>query len=232
LVAKAEKSGHALVYFYLFKTPHCVGFGFHCFQCDDMSADDSKQLDLSYRLITPPRGEKDSQDLNVVYFLEQASYPEDEAASFNSLVLRATKANPYFMLAELQDGSGKQIVGFVNGTLASKRKLSHDTMTSHDAQGHYLCIHSVVVKSELRRNNIGSKMVKEYLTYLKREQSHLESVLLLAKQGLVPFYEGAGFRKIGLSDVVHGKEAWYECEYVMPASSDRQADSTTDSPSS
>ena len=38
----------------------------------------------------------------------------------------------------------------------------------------------------------------------------VEQVLLLCKKNLIGFYEGAGFRMVGPSEVVHGADQWYE----------------------
>ncbi len=41
------------------------------------------------------------------------------------------------------DGPAGPIVGFVNGTLAKERHLTHESMSEHESAGSYLCIHSV-----------------------------------------------------------------------------------------
>ena len=41
----------------------------------------------------------------------------------------------------------------------------------------------------------------------------VELCLLIAKQPIMPLYQGAGFTAVGLSGVVHGKDPWYELKH-------------------
>jgi hypothetical protein len=53
-------------------------------------------------------------------------------------------AGRHFLVARLRaDGPAGPIVGFVNGTLAKERHLTHESMSEHESAGSYLCIHSV-----------------------------------------------------------------------------------------
>jgi len=62
-----------------------------------------------------------------LFDMEKKSYPKDEAASMNSIMMRLKEANDFFIVAVLEG----VIIGFVNGTLSSDKKLSHESMTSH-----------------------------------------------------------------------------------------------------
>ena len=45
--------------------------------------------------------------------------------------------------------------------------------------------------------------------------THVQSIHLLCKEGLIKLYETAGFQLLGPSSVVHGKEQWFEMMQVI-----------------
>ena len=56
-------------------------------------------------------------------------------------------------------------------------------------------------------------MVKTYLRQVHENVPQVELCLLIAKQPIMPLYQGAGFTAVGLSGVVHGKDPWYELKH-------------------
>jgi guanine nucleotide exchange factor len=149
------------------------------------------------------------QRLTDVIDLEGASYPADEAASQETLRYRAEVA-PELFRVQLADQS-ERVAGFVCATAAPQgtTHLTHGSMSNHDVQGTVVCIHSVVVRPELRRRGLGLALVKTYVRELK-ESGRYEKALLLSKQRLIPFYQQAGFSLDGPSRVQHGVDVWYE----------------------
>lgn len=132
--------------------------------------------------------------------MESASYPEDEAATYEKLKYRIEHASNVFMAA-LQPGSSAseaegtepqpdQLVGFVCGTQTSAGKLTHESMSTHDPEGSLLCIHSVVVAHALRRQGIATRMLKAYLQYIQATTPSLQGVRLLCKEDLVSLWRG------------------------------------------
>ena len=139
-------------------------------------------------------------DRAAILALEQAAFPEDEAASDESLQLRLEQASKYFFKLL----SGKDIIGFVNGTRVPGPELHHDCMTSHVEDGPILVIHSVVIKAENRRTYLGLNMLLKYISYVKAANSGIKEIRLLTKPALVTFYMQAGFTFLGPSNVNHG----------------------------
>eukprot|EP00968_Pinguiococcus_pyrenoidosus_P013410 scaffold1220_cov259-Pinguiococcus_pyrenoidosus.AAC.82 len=90
-------------------------------------------------------------EVDAAFALETASYPADEAASLDSLQFRQAHAGEYFYGAF--DGS-EALRGFVCATVAPGDELTQETMAEHHPDGSTLCIHSVVVASDLRRKGI------------------------------------------------------------------------------
>lgn len=81
--------------------------------------------------------------LDRIHELEAASYPEDEAATYDKLKFRIENASNVFLVALSAEGDGEpKVVGFVCGTQTRASKLTHESMSTHDADGALLCIHS------------------------------------------------------------------------------------------
>ena len=96
-----------------------------------------------------------------------------------------------------------------NGTL-SLGELKEETMSEHHPDGNTLAIHSVVVKESFRRHKLGTKMLKEYLKMVFLSNPKINSIRLLCKKNLIGFYESCEFKLLGLSQVHHGKDPWYD----------------------
>lgn len=144
--------------------------------------------------------------------VERASYPEDEAASPESLAFRQANAGEFFLEARLTSGEGiaGEMVGFVCGTCCPGSELSHETMSLHDPAGPTLCIHSVVVAERFRRRGYATTMLKACLERVALTQPQVRRICLIAKAPLLHMYVGVGFALRGPSSVVHGKDPWYE----------------------
>ena len=154
-------------------------------------------------------------DLTVIAEIESNSYPPDEAASPENLRYRVENAGDYFLVgcsAGSGPGGAYEIVSYVCGTLIKGETLTHESMSTHDADGDTLCIHSVVTEGGHRRKQIGTKTLKAYMRWITTATPQVERVLLLCKRNLIGFYEGAGWKMVGESDMVHGKDQWYEME--------------------
>lgn len=135
--------------------------------------------------------------------LESSSYPADEAASAEQIGYRVTHAGDFFRTWM----KGEQVIGFVNGTATFGNTLTEESMSTHESDGTTLCIHSVCVHPEYRRQGIATRMLQAYLAQLPAQ---VEIVLLMTKKTLIPFYSKCGFKLVGKSAVVHGKDPWFE----------------------
>lgn len=158
-------------------------------------------LDLTFR-------QPASEDVPKCFEIESASYPEDEAATLESLHNRQSNAGYYFQCAIL-DG---KIVGFVCATRCSL--FEEESMSTHDPEGKLLAIHSVVVQEEYRRKGIASAMLRHYVEKVQVENTDgsIESMVLLAKAHLLGFYVTCGFQVNRPSPIVHGQDLWFELE--------------------
>jgi len=154
------------------------------------------------------------QSLDAAFVIESGSYPEDEAATRDKLELRIREAPEFFYGIYHATDEAETLCGFVCGTLTALKALTEEGMSTHEPAGTTLCIHSVVIERSLRRQGLATWMLKEYLRTIA-ESTKTERVLLICKDHLVGFYESCGFGKIGLSEVVHGQDPWYDMGLVI-----------------
>jgi uncharacterized protein YciI/GNAT superfamily N-acetyltransferase len=165
---------------------------------------DSNQLDI--RKVT-------AEDIPRCYEIEEASYPADEAASKENLILRQREAGPFFR-ALISEGT---IIGFVCSTLC--KEFTEESMSRHDPDGDLLAIHSVVVEEKFRRKGLATAMLKHYVKTIQAEHPEISSMVLLAKSHLLGFYVNCGFQVLRPSPIVHGQELWYDLELKCKHSS-------------
>ncbi len=156
---------------------------------------------IGYSLISVKK-----EDLASLAQLESDSFAADEAASSDTINMRIENAGSYFKV--LKHASDSKCLGFINGTCATSPKITHSSMTNHDAKGHSLIIHSVTIDNSVRRQGFGNAMLKEYVSLVAEESKHISVIQLLSKAYLIPFYVNCGFHVIGLSSVVHGQVSY------------------------
>jgi len=78
-----------------------------------------------------------------------------------------------------------------------------------------LCIHSVAVDPEYRRRGLATAMLKRYIKFMDKLHPFISTLTLICKHELISLYAGAGFSYIGKSDVVHGKDQWFEMSVTL-----------------
>ncbi len=132
------------------------------------------------------------------------------SASENGSPLTTISTNAEDNLNSL-NGIGK-IIGFVSGTRC--RRFDEEAMKSHDPSGKLLAIHSVVISEEFRRKGLGTRMLQNYLETLEKLKLKrpIEKVVLITKMSNTGFYLRSGFSVLGMSEICHGQETWYDCE--------------------
>jgi PhzF family phenazine biosynthesis protein len=159
------------------------------------------------------------QDIPHCYEIEKSSYPEDEAASLESLLFRQKNASIYFRCADHDET--KAFVGFICATRCME--FTKDSLYNHTPNGTILVIHSVAIDPKYRRLGYGTIMLREYLNHMmalneaiSAATAPIEKIMLMAKSNLLTFYISSGFRVNQISPIQHGKDVWYELEYILP----------------
>jgi len=190
------------------------------------SQQQSSVLDsISYRKVN-------ENDIPTCFRIEFTSYPLDESASIDNLYYRQRVAGDYFWIATLPTNIANEyitkqstdtdedttIIGYICSTRCNE--FVEESMSTHDANGSILAIHSVVVDEPYRRMGVASAMMQNYLKEMipfssfnaNTRESGFERILLLAKAHLLGFYVDNGFMVLRPSPIVHGSDTWYELE--------------------
>ena len=147
-------------------------------------------------------------NLNEIHKLESISFPDDEAATLDTILFRGRNALKYFY--QLRHELDNKLVGFVNATCTSHNKIYSETMKTHESNGNNLVIHSITVCPDHRRQGIGKLLLTKYLTRIADYNPEIHNVYLLCKGHLISFYTSCGFTVVSVSDVCHGKDQWFE----------------------
>lgn len=78
----------------------------------------------------------------------------------------------------------------------------------NDPSGGNVAIHSVVTIPEFQGKGIGRDMVKAYVEYIREEARDVKSIVLIAHDYLIRFYEQAGFENRGTSECRFAGGVW------------------------
>jgi ribosomal protein S18 acetylase RimI-like enzyme len=144
-----------------------------------------------------------------------SGYPEDEAGTLQAFKERHSSA-PELFLGAYTSGERKQLIGYVCATSTDSQAFSmkpHNPSQTN-SEPHTVCIHSVCVDPNHRRQGVASGLIAEYLRRL--EGGKYRVVLLIAHEELVSFYHKAGFELVGKSDFVHGSKPWFQMRHHLP----------------
>jgi arylalkylamine N-acetyltransferase len=160
-------------------------------------------------------------DLDIISEYEQMSYHPDEAASRDQLERRigyASQSGPelFTVARNIEDD---QVVAFLCTTLTNSDLVTDESMSVHEAQGKTICLHSVCVSPNYRKQGIATKLLTKWIEQLKQINALQEvsskkkytRIALLSRPKLTGLYESVGFKNIGTSNVVHGPEPWIDC---------------------
>lgn len=122
-----------------------------------------------------------------------------------------------------ENGVTPLLIGYVCSTATRSPILTHDSMSTHEADGPYIAIHSVCVAETHLRKGIASALLREYLARLERDPA-VQGARLIAHEELVPLYQKVGFELVGPSEVQHGARPWFELRRDFPRQAGAEAD--------
>lgn len=151
-------------------------------------------------------------DLDQCFEVESAGFPEEEAASRESIRIRIETFPQGFLVAEL----GGRIIGIVNSAATDKEDLADEElkkMAGHVADGKNLVVFSLAVLPEYQKRGFARRLMMRFIENARRLGK--EKVLLMCKRNLIEYYERMGFTHIGLSSSTHGGAEWREMEYLL-----------------
>lgn len=86
----------------------------------------------------------------------------------------------------------------------------HDTeVLGHEDQGGTIALHSLAVKPEHQKKQVGTTLMKSYIQRIK-EAAIADRIALLAHDHMIPFYEALGFENYGPSECTFGGGGWFD----------------------
>lgn len=157
-------------------------------------------MDVLIRQVKP-------DDLDAVARVESVCFPEAEAAARDSFSQRIAAFPECFFVAE-KDG---EIIGFINGCATDERTIRDEMFEDaacHKADGAYQSIFGLDVAPGCRHQGLASQLMR-YLIEDARKRGR-KGLILTCKDRLIGFYEGFGYRSLGVSESVHGGAVWYD----------------------
>lgn len=124
---------------------------------------------------------------------------------------------------------GDQLIGHVIATRVSANRVtdgsmemperwtgSRDTVTvndqiiGNDAKGRFLGVHSLAIRSEYQGMGLGRALMNEYILYAGQSIESAQSIVIIAHDHLIKFYESFGFKNLGPSPCAFGGGGWYD----------------------
>ncbi|EOA83960.1 uncharacterized protein SETTUDRAFT_164303 [Exserohilum turcica Et28A] len=79
----------------------------------------------------------------------------------------------------------------------------------HNEDGRTVCLHSLCVHPKFARKGLGSILLKSYCQRIK-DSGVASRIALICRDHYIPFYERAGFKKIGPSKCQYGGGNWFD----------------------
>ncbi|MGO4697048.1 GNAT family N-acetyltransferase [Paenibacillus sp. 2TAB26] len=160
--------------------------------------------EIELRLIT-------EAELDAAIKLEQKCYSPEAAATMAGFQFRYKHYRSYFWSAWL----GDQLVGITNGIRTSQTDCG-DEMKGNQAdffEGNNFCILTIAVDAHYRGRGIGTLLLRKLIEQCS--SSHIETIILMCEEHLIPFYESEQFERRGVSASTHGGIVWHEMRRVM-----------------
>lgn len=147
------------------------------------------------------------QDLAALKIIEDACFPEAEAATLESLSERLQLFPESFLVAEA-DG---ELVGFVNGAVIDEpiiRDAHYHEAALHNPDGAYQSVFGLDVSPAHRRQGIAEKLLTALINVAR--QTGRKGLTLCCKEEKIPYYEKFGLVNSGKSSSTHGNAVWYD----------------------
>jgi ribosomal protein S18 acetylase RimI-like enzyme len=116
------------------------------------------------------------------------------------------------------------LLGHIISTKSSSRLVTDDAMdypkdwqtkyqltpiTGHNEDGETVCIHSLCIHPDFAGRGFGQILLKSYVQRIK-DSGIAKRLALICRDGLVGYYEKAGFSKVGPSKCQYGGGNWVD----------------------
>ncbi len=158
-------------------------------------------------------------DVGTICRIENACFPEKEAASPEQFKDRLNIFPDGFFMAIDTDRKSEEAggsfngvaVGFIDGACVNSDRICDEMFENaslHDPLGKWAAVYGLCVIEEYRNKGVGGLLIDSFIEKAKRE--HREGVILTCKEEKINFYKKFGFLPLGISKSVHGGAVWYD----------------------
>ena len=89
----------------------------------------------------------------------------------------------------------------------------------NDANGHNIGVHSLAIRPEYQGKGVGRSLMAAYIEYVRSSMESSESIVIIAHDHLIQFYESFGFKNLGPSPCAFGGGGWYDMVSLPPRGS-------------
>lgn len=147
------------------------------------------------------------QDLEIISELENACFPESEAASEKDLYHRIQVFPENFWIMEL----GSRIISMINGMVTDIQDLTdemYENADMHNKNGAWHMLFSVVTHPDFQKMGYAGLLMNQVIQ--DSVKANRKGIVLTCKEKLVGFYEKFGFVNEGISSSEHGNVVWYQ----------------------
>lgn len=147
------------------------------------------------------------QDLEIISELENACFPESEAASEKDLYHRIQIFPENFWIMEL----GGRIISMINGMVTDIQNLTdemYENADMHNKNGAWQMLFSVVTHPDFQKMGYAELLMNQVIQ--DSVKANRKGIVLTCKEKFVGFYEKFGFVNEGISASVHGNAVWYQ----------------------
>ena len=147
------------------------------------------------------------QDLEIISELENACFPESEAASEKDLYHRIQVFPENFWIMEF----GGRIISMINGMVTDIQNLTdemYENADMHNKNGAWQMLFSVVTHPDFQKMGYAGLLMNQVIQ--DSVKANRKGIVLTCKEKFVGFYEKFGFVNEGISASVHGNTVWYQ----------------------
>jgi len=150
-------------------------------------------------------------ELETAASVESVCFPRAEAASLDSIRLRAAAFPESFLIAVEDFPEQNRIIGFINGCVTNERTINDnmfEDVSLHRPDGAYQAVFGLDVLPDCRRQGIAAALMEALISVAR--SAGRKGMILTCKDRLIPYYEKFGYRNLGVSKSVHGGAVWYD----------------------
>ncbi|KAJ5288825.1 acyl-CoA N-acyltransferase [Penicillium angulare] len=164
----------------------------------------------------------------------ESAFPPQERCSQEKFIYRLTVCPKLCLGLFVEKSNGPKLIGHVIATRIPGNRVTDGSMEmpdrwtgswecvklsgeviGNDPEGRFLGVHSLAVRSDCQGNGVGRALMNEYISYVGGSVESKESIVIIAHDHLIRFYESFGFKNLGPSPCAFGGGGWFDMELVV-----------------